>query len=360
MSAICETRSESLCPLTTTVLEPQDFSSWGAQRLGSELLGNREYDRGLRWLSILHRGLQQEPFCIQVHAAGKLVGSLPLVFVKSAIFGRYLVSLSYVNSAGVVAESAEVATRLVDAAVALADRLQVRYLELRHEQEIAHPALTEKNESKVLMRLALPNSPEALLSGFKSKLRSQIRAGEKHGLGVRWGRFELLSDFYQIFAHNMRDLGTPVYSRRLFSEILAAFANEAEICVVDHQGSPAAAALLIHGVGATEVPSASALRKYNGMNANMVMYWNLLQRAISRGQRSFDFGRSSVDSGTYRFKQQWGAAAVPSVWQYYLRNGSIRALRPDNAQFSLAIKLWQRLPVSLTKWIGPPIVRGIP
>lgn len=359
MAAITTTSCHKIGGLSTEILGPQDFGLWG-RRVDEPAPFGGKVSNSLRWLSVLHRGLQQQPYCIQVRESGRLVGVLPLVFVKSALFGRYLVSLSYVNSAGVIAESEDIAVSLVDAAVDLADRLNVRYLELRQEQEFAHPALTEKNDAKVLMRLALPDSHEAMWNGFKSKLRSQIRAGEKHNFSVHWGGSELLNEFYRVFSHNMRDLGTPVYSRRLFAEILSTFGSEAELCLVAHQGQTAAAALLIHGASATEVPSASALRKFNGLNANMVIYWNLLKRAISRGQRVFDFGRSSLNSGTYRFKQQWGAEPVQSVWQYYLRHGNIRALRPDNMKFSLAIKVWQKLPVSLTRFIGPAIVRGIP
>jgi len=90
------------------------------------------------------------------------------------------------------------------------------------------------------------------------------------------------------------------------------------------------------------------------------MYWELLKRAVERGQRVFDFGRSSEGSGTYRFKQQWGAQPHPSVWQYYLRQGSASDMRPDNKKFGLAIRVWQKLPVALTRLIGPSIVRGIP
>jgi FemAB-related protein (PEP-CTERM system-associated) len=350
--------------LVTSVLEPQDFPQWRNQLSqaiaeNTALKSERMID-SLRWLSVLKSGLNQEPYCIQICDGCKPVGVLPLVLVKSAFFGRHLVSLPYVNSAGIVAETEEAASRLIDGAVHLADRLNVRYLELRHEMEIAHPALGERNDSKVLMRLALPGSGKELWNGFKSKLRSQVRAGEKHGFEICWGKDELLSDFYAVFSRNMRDLGTPVYSRRLFSAVLASLSDEAELCVVKRRGVAVAAALLLHSCGTTEVPSASSLREHNATNANMVMYWNMLLRAVDRGQRLFNFGRSTVNSGTYRFKQQWGAEPSPSVWQYYLRRGTIRALRPDNARFSMAIKVWQRLPVVLTRCLGPAIVRGIP
>src|SRR5207245_2091157 len=126
----------------------------------------------------------------------RTVGVLPLTLISSALFGRFLVSLPYVSSAGVWAETDEAARDLVGRAVALADELDVRYLELRQEREIDHPALTGKNHAKVLMRFKLPATSDALLAGFKSKLRSQIRSGQKQGFEALWGAHELLDDFY--------------------------------------------------------------------------------------------------------------------------------------------------------------------
>jgi FemAB-related protein (PEP-CTERM system-associated) len=249
---------------------------------------------------------------------------------------------------------------LVDAAVALADALKVKRLELRHEVELSHPALTQKLTSKVHMRLGLPSTDEELWGRFKSKLRSQIRSGMKHEFDVEFGGRELAAEFYDVFSRNMRDLGTPVFSRQLFDSILEQFPGQAELCVVRAQARPIASALLTHGAGATEVPSASCLHEFRSTNVNMLMYWRLLCRAIERGQQMFDFGRSSIDSNTYRFKQQWGAEPHPAVWQYYVRRGSIEDLRIENGKFDLAIRLWRKLPLFLTRLAGPPIVRGIP
>jgi hypothetical protein len=118
--------------------------------------------------------------------------------------------------------------------------------------------------------------------------------------------------------------------------------------------------LLLHGSGITEVPSASSLREFNATCANMLLYWHLLVRAVERGQRVFDFGRSTLESNTYRFKKQWGAEPHPAIWQYYVRAGSAGDLRPENPKYERWIRIWQRLPVRLTKWIGPRIARGIP
>lgn len=313
-----------------------------------------------RWLAVLAEGLQHEPYCLEAVADGETAGLLPLALVRSWLFGRFLVSLPYLNSAGVLGDDPAAAAMLVDRAVALADELGVRHLELRHERAVEHPALRHTLTSKVHMRLALPATPDELWKSFDPKVRNQVRKAEKLGPSVQWGGEDLLGSFYDVFAHNMRDLGTPVFSRRLFASILKQFPGEAEICRVCLEGQCVAAGLLVHGAGITEVPSASSLRAHNSTNANMLMYWHLLCRSIERGQRQFDFGRSTPEGNTYRFKKQWGAKPEPAVWQYYVRQGDAGQMRLESGKYNRAVAVWQRLPVWLTRLIGPSIVRGIP
>jgi FemAB-related protein (PEP-CTERM system-associated) len=313
-----------------------------------------------RWLSVLAEGLQQVPWAIEaMDGHGETVGFLPLMYVKSWLFGRFLVSLPYLNTNGVLAEDA-VAPSLVDEAIRLAGELQVRQLELRHERALAHSGLNSTRTDKVHMRLALPDFPGPLWEGFKASVRNQVRKGEKSELTVSWGGQDQLDAFYSVFSRNMRDLGTPVYGRGLFRSILAQFPGEAELCVVRQGNEPVAGALLLHGRGVTEVPSASSLRQYSSTCANMLMYWHLLERAVLRGQKVFDFGRSTEGSSTWKFKKQWGAKPEPAVWQYHERTGSAGDVRPDNPRFQRLIALWRRLPLRLTRWLGPVIVRGIP
>jgi FemAB-related protein (PEP-CTERM system-associated) len=344
------------------VPSPAQREAWQAA-LGS----CRHPAHDLRWLAALQQGLGHSTIVVEARLGDQVVGLLPLALVRSPFFGRFLVSLPYVNSAGPIvlpaaADAPRIESALVDRTVALADELNVRYLELRNEREISHPALTEQNTSKVHMRLALPATADALLASFKSKLRSQLKGALKHDFEVRWGGRNLLADFYAVFSRNMRDLGTPVYPCGFFAAILAEFGDDAELCVLRHggQAAAAAAALLVHGRSVTEVPSASALRNMNFTGVNMAMYWHLLTRAIERGQATFDFGRSTEGSGTYKFKEQWGARPAPAVWQYHVRKGSARAMRPDNGKFGLAIRVWQKLPLWLANAAGPTIVRGIP
>ena len=313
-----------------------------------------------RWIQAISDGLSHHAFLLKAENLGEVTGVLPLVLVKGPIFGRFLVSLPYLNTGGVWATNDAVAGRLIDRACDLADQLDVKYLELRHERPVQHARLNFKRTDKFHMRLPLPDSTDALLKSFKSKHRSQIKKSGDYGLEVEFGGAELLDDFYTVFARNMRDLGTPVFSRKLFSSILREFDRDAELCVVRKDQQPIASGILVHAHGVTEVPSASSLREFNRTNANMLMYWHLLQRAIERGSQTFDFGRSSEDSGTYKFKAQWGAEPHPAVWQYYVRKGSPEEMRPDAGGKQRLVQIWQRLPVWLTRWIGPSIVRGIP
>jgi len=312
------------------------------------------------WLSVLQRSFRHIPYCLEAVQDGSTCGFLALAYVRSLFFGRMLVSLPYVNYGGVVAENDTVAEHLLDTAIALADDLKVRYLELRHEQCLNYPGLTHSRTDKVHMRLALPRGSEELWDSLPGKVRNQVRKAQKSGLSVAWAGRELLPEFYRVFSANMRDLGTPVYGRRLFRVILEHFPERAEFCVVRAAAQPVAAALLLHGWGVTEVPSASSLRTHNHTCANMLLYWELLNRAIQRKQLSFDFGRSTRDSNTYRFKKQWGAQAFPAEWQYYLRSGAVDDLRTGNPRYQRLVKMWRRLPLGLTQLLGPRIVRGIP
>jgi FemAB-related protein (PEP-CTERM system-associated) len=358
MSAATQT---SHTVLTATVhrgsLAEADRSEWAAlrRRCGASSPSYRH-----EWLAILHEGLGHEPFCIEVRRSGSTAGVLPLCFLNTRLFGRFLVGRPYLNVGGVLAEDDAAATELIDQAVRLADELDVRYLELRHEQRHAHSALAFESVQKVHMRLPLPADADELWSRFKPKVRNQIRKAEQNGLTVAWGGDDLLDEFYRVFAINMRDLGTPVFGRRLFASVLARLGDDAEICVVRRQGKPCAAGLLIHGDGLSETPSASSLRQFNHLSGNMLLYWSFLKRCIERRQRVFDFGRTTIGSNTHRFKAQWGAEPHPAIWQYYVRRGSVDDMRPDNPKQQRRIAVWKRLPVWITRLAGPRIVRGIP
>ena len=313
------------------------------------------------WGTVFRRSLKHRPMFLWTCNGDRITGVLPLMLISGPILGRFLASQPYLNTGGVLADSQAESELLIEKAVSLAEQMNVKHLELRHEQEHHHRELNVTNTEKVHMRLALPQTCEELWDGLKSKVRSQIRKPlNDEQLTCQFGREDQLHAFYSIFCRNMRDLGTPPFPRSLFAEMLTRFPDEAEICTVQLNGQPVASGFLLHGPGTTLIPSASSLREFNRTSCNMLMYWHALKRSIERGQSEFDFGRSSVDAGTHRFKKQWGSQEHPAVWQYYSRHGDVSDARPNSGKFDRVIAAWQKLPVWVTKLIGPTIVRGIP
>lgn len=317
------------------------------------------------WLDILRQSLHHKTSTLLDWRGKRLAGALPLALTRSPLFGKHLVSLPYANRAGLLTADTESGHALIEHASRLAEEYDARYLELRHHGELFNsPQFTHCRSEKHRMVLDLPETAEQLWASLKAKVRNQVRKGEQGGLSIRFGGEQLLPGFYNVFATNMRDLGTPVYPRKLFRAMLHHLGERCEIALVTLEAIPIAGAILVHDrVGEqaiTQVPSASCLRQFNDLCANMWMYHQLLDRAIARGASQFDFGRSSEGSGTYRFKKQWGAKPQPTPWQVVLRRGSLNDARPDDPRNRKRIEQWQKLPVWVTKAIGPTIVRGIP
>jgi FemAB-related protein (PEP-CTERM system-associated) len=188
-----------------------------------------------------------------------------------------------------------------------------------------------------------------------------VRKAQKSELTYASGGAELLGQFYAVFARNMRDLGTPVYARRFFEEILGAFPTRGRVHVVSLKTSPVAAGVTFETRGTVEIPWASSIRDFNALCPNHLLYWSILADAANRGCATFDFGRSTPDEGTYKFKEQWGAQAVPLHWEYGLINReSLPDTGPTNPKFQLAVSTWKKLPLAIATRVGPYIVRAIP
>lgn len=312
-----------------------------------------------RWLGVIRQAFGHAGKYLVAEASGAVVGVLPLVFFDSRLFGRFAVSMPFLNYGGVLADSADAEQALLARAIDETQRAGGTHLELRHTRQ-HFPQLTPKRH-KVAMELALASTADAQWQAIDRKLRNQVRKAEKHGLVCTSGGVERLDEFYQVFARNMRDLGTPVYRASFFREVLDAFPAHSRIFVVASAGRPVAASL-VHWQGRRiEVPWASSLREFNPLCANVLLYWQMLAFAIERGFESFDFGRSTPGEGTYLFKKQWGAEARELVWEYWTApRHDVPELNPKNPKFELAIRTWRRLPLSVTNRLGPLVVRNIP
>jgi len=311
------------------------------------------------WKRVIENSFHWRTFYLMSDEGNSVHGILPLVWQKSRMFGSFLTSLPFLNCGGVVAESKPIKDALVAEAIALAKQLRVEHLELRHRlnPELDLPVRTHK----VAMVRSIEQEADKMWAALPHKVRTDIRKGINSNLAADFGGRELLDDFYGVFARNMRDLGTPVYSRILFSEILKAFPSDSYICIVRHQGRPVAVSFLLGYRDTIEAAWSSSLYDYISMKPNMFLYWKILCFAGERGYRFFDFGRSSIGSGTHRFKKQWGSQEIPLYWVYWVPDGAdLPELNNENPRYRFAIRLWQKLPVSVTKLIGPSIVKCLP
>ncbi|QTA79099.1 FemAB family PEP-CTERM system-associated protein [Desulfonema limicola] len=323
-----------------------------------------------KWRHIIEKTYGHKTYCLAAADNNKsypVRGILPLVHLKHFIFGNKLISMPFFDLGGILADDEKAEKVLIDKAVTLARHLNVDQVELRHITPLSIDSGLQEYQyrlqtvsSKVRMLLKLPNCSETLMNSFKAKLRSQIKRPLKAGFYSKIGGKELLDDFYNVFSVNMRDLGSPVHSKSLIKNILIEFPGNAKIVMVYKEQQPAACSFITGFKDTLSNPWASALREYSRFSPNMLLYWTMLDYACDNGYNYFDFGRSSPGEGTYKFKQQWGARPIALNWQYIvLKNETKNLSSDDKSRFDQAIEYWKKLPVCLTKIIGPVIRKNI-
>jgi len=309
------------------------------------------------WRDILSDVLGVESlYRVAVDPDGELQGVLPLVRVRSWIFGHYLVSLPFLNDGGPLG-TRDARRQLTDEAVAEARRSGADLLELR-TRDGAGLGLPVSSR-KITVLLPLPPTADDLFKSFPSKLRSQIRRPLKEGLTVRFGP-DQTEPFYDIFARTMRDLGTPVLPRRFFERVAAAFSNLTVFGVVYRGDQPLAAGCGFLWRGEFEMTWAGALRESRTLAANMLLYWAFMEQMIVRNARVFNFGRCTPGGGTHLFKQQWGGADVALPWCQYAAAAVQAPPSPDDPAFSWGPRLWRHLPLAIANRLGPRLVRFLP
>jgi FemAB-related protein (PEP-CTERM system-associated) len=263
--------------------------------------------------------------------------------------------LPYFDASGILADDDDSAAALLAEARRLVHTLGVKWAELRHVQAIGHnlPCRTDK----VTLQMPLPEGADVLWKTLKASVRNQVRKAERSGMTVHHGGLEHLDEFFDVYVQNMRDLGSPPHCRRFFQTIFERFPEAATLLVVRFDDHPAAAGLLLTDKQGMHVPWAASDWRLKPFCPNMLLYWSMLRFACEHGAKHFDFGRSTRDSGTYRFKKQWGAAEQSLYWQYLLAPGEdVPDLRPDSPKYRLMVACWRRLPVGLARRLGPHVV----
>jgi len=290
---------------------------------------------------------------------GKICGVLPLIHMRLPLLQNQLVSLPFCDLAGPLADSRAIANQLQEEAMKEGLTLGAKTIEIRTRPQPNNPTNPTSPINKVSMLLPLPASSEELWNGFRSKLRSQVRKAEKNGLSFAFQ--QNVADFYTVFGENMRDLGSPVHSRAWIESVFRCYGENVRLGLVYHDKQPIGAGLILACGKKVSIPWASTLRTYNQLNPNMLLYWNFLKYAADNGFGLFDFGRSTPEEGTFRYKAQWGAQPAPLLWTR-ISMGKEPAPCPDKKESSgrdKAADLWRKLPLSVANFLGPKIRKYI-
>jgi FemAB-related protein (PEP-CTERM system-associated) len=311
------------------------------------------------WRSVNEQSLGLKTCYLAAVQDDCMVGVMPIVWLRSRLVGNLACSMPFVNYGGPAAETSEIEQLLLRAAAEVAGEWGVDYLEVRSQRDLGEQYPSAQH--KVSMTISLDPDPEIQMSRMKREHRGEIRRAAKRGFVTRFG-LDLVDDFYTVLSESWRDLGTPIFDVAYLKAVIRALPNDSRICVVyDAAGVPAAGAFLgIHN-GTVEGMWLGMRASYRQQLVGYVLYWDLIKHSCELGAKAFHLGRSTKDSGGEQFKKKWNAETLQLHWHYILFNATeIPTLNTSNPKFQFAIKVWQRLPVTVTKVIGPFIAKNIP
>lgn len=310
------------------------------------------------WLTAVEQSTGHRAHVLLSEQNGAIRAVLPLHEVHSPLFGRALVSTGFGVGGGVVGEGDPA---LFAAAQELAVRRNCPTLELRGGPLPQGEGWHVKTDRHAGFVIALAADDEAQLLAIPRKQRAEVRRGLGHGMDVRTGRSaEDRAMHYAVYAESVRNLGTPVFPKRLFDAVMDAFGDDADILTVLHEGQPLASVVSLYHRGAVMPYWGGGTFAARTMRANDVMYYALMNHARARGCDRFDFGRSKVDTGAYHFKRNWGFTPEPLAYATWTADGQApRDVNPLSPRYKAKIALWQKLPLGVANRLGPFIANGL-
>jgi len=339
------------------ILQSEGRAEWDEFVLGQQ---EATYCHLAGWREVLERSYGLSCFFIQLQDAGELKGVLPLVHLKGPIAPNRLVSMPFLDHGGVLSELEEPAHQLVEFATGLAGRLGTKGLDLR--APLPGTSVPADESARYCLLLRLPESEEKLRKVVGPKVRNQIRKSEKAGLYSKAVGPSQLPSFFRIFSRNMRDLGSPTHSIDFFRSLIEVMDERCRLYLTyDRDERPVAGGIAISFRDTVTVPWASSLRSKRSDCPNHSLYWRILRDSQLQGAATFDFGRSSQGTGTFHFKKQWGTEIHPLEWTFLDNHRNLEKdyyLKPQ--RHSTVVRIWQRLPLSTTVWLGPWIRRQLP
>jgi FemAB-related protein (PEP-CTERM system-associated) len=309
------------------------------------------------WKRVIERAFGHRTYYLLAKRGRRVCGVLPLTHIKSLLFGNSLISNAFCVYGGPVADSEEVRLALSARALEIAHDLAVECLEfrpLRLDQTDRQPG----RGLYATFRRAILGDAEANMKAIPRKQRAVVRKGIANGL--RADLDDNVDRLHDVYAHSVRNLGTPVFPKRYFQILREEFQELCDVLTVVNSGKPVASVLNFYFRDEVLPYYGGGLTEARALAGNDFMYWEVMRRASERGYRLFDFGRSKYGTGSFDFKRNWGFEPTPLDYEFHpVTSCKIRDVNPLNPKYRLAIEMWRHLPVPLTKLVGPAIVRSI-
>jgi serine/alanine adding enzyme len=317
------------------------------------------------WRSIYEKALKLKTHYLIAEEKGAVMGLCPLVYMKSPWLGRgtFLISSPYMTRAGIWAEDQKTRQAMINRLIDKAGELKAGFIELRELTSDSSRATFPSNREHVQMVLELPENWSGYEKEIAPRLR-QVKKAQKAGFTVKVGEgAELLSDFYRVFSRRMRELLFPVYPKEYFGMILRGFKEQARLALIYDGGKPLGGMLLFKFKDTCSAPYVATLMEHQASYPNQLLYYTVIRQAWEEGYRYFDFCRSQVQSGTFNFKRQWKAKPRDLTYLYPLCAGERPVPSVGQAQkstvFFIAEKIWPRLPLPVTQWLGGKLIRQL-
>jgi FemAB-related protein (PEP-CTERM system-associated) len=309
------------------------------------------------WDRVVRRAFGHKTHFAYTERDGEITGVLPLTEIRSRLFGHSLVSNAFQVYGGPVAIDEASRDALVAHATGLLARTKAGHLEFRSEVA-STPGWVTKEGLYVTFRREISADHEKNLTAIPRKQRAVVRKGIANELTTRVGQD--WRTLHRVYGESVRNLGTPVFSRKYFRLLCEEFGDDAEILVVEDKGAPIAAVMSFYFRDQVLPYYGGGTPAARSRAGNDIMYWEVMRRAADRGCRIFDFGRSKVDTGAYSFKKNWGFTPTPLNYEFKLRVGdTIPDVNPLNPKYRLMIETWKRLPLPVANAIGPMLVRNL-
>ncbi len=310
------------------------------------------------WRHVVSETYGIHSYFIAVEDNNALIGTLGLFEIKHPLFGHYLTTAPFSTDGGLHYDSDIARDLLIEEAKRLADELQVDYLLVRTRGLQIEGFMQDQHYRTAVLNLDA-GADAVWTEAIRGKTRNQVRRGLKEGFAIHTGHDQLLG-FHRVFNTHMRDLGSPAHCKAFYQNIIKYLGDRAQFIVVREGRSLVGGALLFEINGTAMNLHTVSLMKYNRRCPNYLLYWDMIKGSCERGNTRFDMGRSEADSSNLKFKKNWGTKIVELNYNYYLRNlTDIPYVDPRNPRYQLPITIWKKLPLPVTGFIGPRLIKGL-